>query len=150
MRGGSLLGDEDRVKILILGDLEEGGRGKEEYLFRLVNKPPFRLTSEGLSSGANSFIPGYGPFGSRGTLDLISSKARRPLSDETCSDSFELLTQLFSRLSSGQRVVSGVSPVLAGSAVIPGAESRTSVGKLGSWSLGGSSGTTSIALSERG
>jgi len=63
MRGGGL-GDGDRVKMLILGDLAEGGRGKEEYLFRLVNNPPFRLVSEGLSSGANSFMLGYGPFNS--------------------------------------------------------------------------------------
>jgi hypothetical protein len=100
MRCGGL-GDGDREKMLILGDFV-GGRGKEEYLFRLVNNPPFRLFSEELSSEANSFMLGYGPFNSRGAPDLISSKARRPLSEEACADSFELLTQLRSRLSSGQ------------------------------------------------
>jgi hypothetical protein len=62
MRGGDL-GDDDRVKMLSLGDLE-GGRGNEEYLFRLVNNPPFRLVSEELSSRPDSFLRGYGPFGS--------------------------------------------------------------------------------------
>jgi hypothetical protein len=60
MRGGGL-GDGDREKMLILGDFE-GGRGREEYLFRLVNSPRFRLFSEGQSSGTNSFVLGYGPF----------------------------------------------------------------------------------------
>ena len=48
MRGGDL-GDGDRVKMLILVDIE-GGRGNEEYLFRLVNNPPFRFVSEEPSS----------------------------------------------------------------------------------------------------
>jgi hypothetical protein len=38
---------------------------------------------------------------------------------------------------------------LAGSAVITGGESRMSVGRLGNWSLGGTSGTNLIDLSER-
>jgi len=62
MRGGDL-GDGDRVKMLILGDLE-GGRGNEEYLLRLVNNPLFRLVSEEPSSRPDSFIRGYGPFSS--------------------------------------------------------------------------------------
>ena len=61
MRGGDL-GDGDRVKMLILVDIE-GGRGNEEYLFRLVNNPPFRFVSEDPSSRPDSFMRGYGPFG---------------------------------------------------------------------------------------
>lgn len=60
MRGGGL-GDGDREKILILGDFV-GGRGKEEYLFRLVNSPRFHLFSKGPSSGADSLMLGCGPF----------------------------------------------------------------------------------------
>jgi hypothetical protein len=62
MRGGDS-GDDDRVKMLILVDLE-GGRGNEEYLFRLVNNPPFRLISEEPSSRADSFMRGFEPFSS--------------------------------------------------------------------------------------
>ena len=62
MRGGDL-GDGDREKMLILGDLE-GGRGNEEYLFRLVNNPPLRLVSEEPSPRLGSFMRGYGPFSS--------------------------------------------------------------------------------------
>ena len=147
MRGGDL-GDDDRVKMLSLGDLE-GGRGNEEYLFRLVNNPPFRLVSEELSSRPDSFLRGYGPFSSWGVPDLTSSKARRPLSDDACPDSLELLTQLLSRRSSGQRAVFGLSSSLTGSAEIAEAESRMSVGRLGNWSLDGGSGTISIAFSGR-
>ena len=53
MRGGDL-GDGDRVKLLILGHLESG-RGNDEYLFRLVNNPPFRLVSEEPSSRPDRF-----------------------------------------------------------------------------------------------
>ena len=67
-----------RVKTLNRWDRIEGGRGKDEYLFRLVNIPPFRLGSEGLSSVANPVVLEYEPH-SRG---LASSKACRLLSDE--------------------------------------------------------------------
>jgi hypothetical protein len=59
MRG--LGGGGVRVKILNLWDRIEGGRGKDEYLFRLVNIPPFRLGSEGLSSVAESLVLEYDP-----------------------------------------------------------------------------------------
>jgi hypothetical protein len=51
-----------RVKTLILWDTIEGGRGKDEYLFKLVNIPPFRLGSEGHSSAANSLMLEYESF----------------------------------------------------------------------------------------
>jgi hypothetical protein len=44
-------GDGVRTKTLVLTD---GGRGKDEYLFKLVSIPPFRLGSEGLFSVADS------------------------------------------------------------------------------------------------
>lgn len=53
----------DRVKMLI-GDFMEGVRGKDEYLFRLVNNPIFRLGSGGLFSVVNSLMLGYDPFSS--------------------------------------------------------------------------------------
>jgi hypothetical protein len=54
MRGlGS--GDGDRIKVLILADLVEGVRGKDEYLFRLVNVP-FCAGVEEASSGTSSVI----------------------------------------------------------------------------------------------
>lgn len=57
-------GDEDRVNMLILGDLwdlVDGVRGNEEYLFRLVNTP-LRGDDEGPSSGAISLMLGRDPF----------------------------------------------------------------------------------------
>ncbi|KAI0248693.1 hypothetical protein BJV78DRAFT_775023 [Lactifluus subvellereus] len=50
-------GDGDRVKVLgdLVEDLVEGVRGKDESLFRLVNRP-FCAGSEGPSSGACSFV----------------------------------------------------------------------------------------------
>lgn len=50
-----------RVKTLSLWDTIEGGRGKDEYLFKLVNIPPFRLGSED-SSAANSLMLEYESF----------------------------------------------------------------------------------------
>ena len=76
MRGGDL-GDGDRVKMLILAD-PEGGGDKEEYPFRLVSNPPFRLASEEPSSRPDSFMRAYRPFSSWGVPDLTSSKARQP------------------------------------------------------------------------
>ena len=67
MRGGDL-GDDDL----------ERGRGNKEYLFRLVNNPPFRLASEERFSRSDSFMRGYRPFRSWGVPDLKSSKACRP------------------------------------------------------------------------
>jgi hypothetical protein len=49
-------GDGVLGKTLVLGDLIEGGRGRDEYLFKLVSIPPFRLGSEGLSSVADSLM----------------------------------------------------------------------------------------------
>jgi hypothetical protein len=75
-------GDGVRLKLLALGDFIEGGRGKDEYLFKLVSIPipPFRLGSEGLSSGADSLMLEDDLFNAGG---LASSKARLPPSDET-------------------------------------------------------------------
>ena len=59
-------GDDDRVKMLILGDLGDlvdGVRGNDEYLFRLVNTP-LRADDEGVSSGGISFMLGREPFDS--------------------------------------------------------------------------------------
>jgi hypothetical protein len=138
-RLGGDSGDGDRVTMLILCDLMEGVRGKDEYLFRLVNTPPFRLASEGLSSAANSLMIGHEPLGSWGTSGLVSSNARRLLSDEFGpAASFELLTRLFSGRSSGERDVLGLRSWSEGCAMVVGAESRTSVGGLGNWPLGGS------------
>lgn len=75
-------GDGDggvRVKTLILWDIIEGGRGKDEYLFKFVNIPPFRLGSEGDSSTANSLMLEYESFN---PCCLASSKASRLHSDE--------------------------------------------------------------------
>lgn len=67
MRGrGGDSGDDDRVKILILGDLGDlvdGVRGNDEYLFRLVNTP-LRGGDEGASSGPISLMLGWEPFAS--------------------------------------------------------------------------------------
>ena len=117
------------MKTLILWDTIEGGRGNDEYLFRLVNIPPFRLGSEGLSSAANSLALENESFDSWG---LASSKACRLPSDEIWLESFELLIQLLSLRSCGERAVLELGPSLAGCTVIAGAESRTSVGGLGS------------------
>jgi hypothetical protein len=74
-------GDGVRGKTLVRGDfIEGGGRGKDEYLFKLVSIPPFRLGSEGLSSVADSFMLEDDLFNARG---LASSKACRLPSDET-------------------------------------------------------------------
>ena len=72
-------GDAVRGKALVLGDLIEGGRGKDEYLFKLVSIPPFCLGSEGLSSEADSLMLEDDPFNAR---DLASSKACLLPSDE--------------------------------------------------------------------
>jgi hypothetical protein len=72
-----------RVKTFVmgdLGDLIEGVRGKDEYLFKLVSIPPFRLGSEGLSSVADSLMLEDDPSNARG---LASSKACLLPSDET-------------------------------------------------------------------
>lgn len=61
-RGGDS-GDDDRVKMLILGDLGDlvdGVLGNDEYLFRLVNIP-LRGNDEG---GAVSLMLGGGTFDS--------------------------------------------------------------------------------------
>lgn len=47
-------GDGICTKTLVLGDFTDGGRGKDEYLFKLVSIPPFRLGSEGLFSVPDS------------------------------------------------------------------------------------------------
>jgi len=65
-------GDGVRVKTLVLWDLVEGGRGKDEYLFKLVSTPPLRLGSEGLSSVGDVFMLEDEPFNA---LGLASSKA---------------------------------------------------------------------------
>jgi hypothetical protein len=99
-------GDDDRVRMLILGDLGDlvdGVLGNDEYLFRLVNTP-FGGDDEGLSSGAISLMLGGEPLRISGRT---SSKARRPLSKETRVESFELLTQLCCLRSSGGRAVAG-------------------------------------------
>jgi len=69
-------GDDNRV---ILEDLVEGGRGKVEYLFKLVSIPPFRLGSEGVFSVADSLTLEDDLFNARG---LASSNACRLPSDE--------------------------------------------------------------------
>jgi len=59
-------GDDDRVKMLILGDLGDlvdGVRGNDEYLFRLVNTP-LRVDDGGSSSGGISLMLGLEPFDS--------------------------------------------------------------------------------------
>ena len=59
-------GDDDRVQMLILGDLGDlvdGVRGNDEYLFRLVNTP-LRVDVGGSSSGGISLILGRESFGS--------------------------------------------------------------------------------------
>lgn len=73
-------GGDVRVKTFVLGDLIEGGRGKDEYLFKLVSIPPFRLGSERLSSVGDSLMLEDDLFNAR---DFASSKARRLPSDET-------------------------------------------------------------------
>lgn len=74
-------GDGVPVKTLVLDDFIEGGRrGKDEYLFKLVSIPPFRLGSEGLSSVADSLMLEDDLFNIGG---LASSKACRLPSDET-------------------------------------------------------------------
>ena len=78
--GGDGGGGDARGKTLVLGDLTEGVRGNDEYLFKLVSIPPFRLGSEGLSSVADSFMLEDDLFNVRG---LASSKACRLPSDET-------------------------------------------------------------------
>lgn len=64
MRGrDSDSGDDDRVRMLILvdlGDLVDGVRGRDEYLFKLVNTP-LRGDDEGPSSGAISLMLGGEP-----------------------------------------------------------------------------------------
>jgi len=63
-RDGDSGDDDRRVKMLILadlGDLVDGVRGNDEYLFRLVNTP-LRGDDEGPSSGAISLILGGEPF----------------------------------------------------------------------------------------
>ena len=65
-------GDGARVKLAFVLVIE-GGRGKDEYLFKLVNIPPFRLGSEGLSSVVDSLTLEEDLFDAR---DLASSKAR--------------------------------------------------------------------------
>ncbi len=72
-------GDGVRGKTVVLWDLGEGGRGKDEYLFKLVSIPPFRFDSEGLSSVVDSLMLEDEPFNARG---LASSKACRLPSDE--------------------------------------------------------------------
>lgn len=67
-------------KAQVLGDLAEGGRGKDEYLFKLVSIPPFRLGSVGLSSVEDSLMLEDDLFNAGG---LASSKARLLPSDET-------------------------------------------------------------------
>jgi hypothetical protein len=76
-------GDGVRVKALALGDFIEGGRGKDEYLFKLVSIPipPFRLGSEGLSSGVDSLMLDVDLLINAG--GLASSKACLLPSDET-------------------------------------------------------------------
>jgi hypothetical protein len=74
-------GDGVRVKALALGDFTEGGRGKDEYLFKLVSIPNFRLGSVGLSSGTDSLMLEDDLLSN--TRGLASSKARLPPSDET-------------------------------------------------------------------
>jgi hypothetical protein len=49
-------GDGVRVKTLVLGDFTVGGRGRDEYLFKLVSIPPFRLGSKGLSPVGDSLM----------------------------------------------------------------------------------------------
>lgn len=78
--GGDGGGGDVRGKTLVLGDLTEGVRGNDEYLFKLVSTPPFRLGSEGLSSVADSFMLEDDLFNVGG---LASSKACRLPSDET-------------------------------------------------------------------
>jgi len=58
-------GDDERVKMLILGDLGDldGVRGNEEYLFKLVNTP-LRGEGEGPSSGGISLMLGWELFDS--------------------------------------------------------------------------------------
>ena len=59
-------GDDDRVQMLILGDLGDlvdGVRGNDEYLFRLVNTP-LRVDVGGSSSGGISLILDRESFGS--------------------------------------------------------------------------------------
>jgi hypothetical protein len=73
-------GDGVRVKTVVLGDFTVGGRGKDEYLFKFVSIPPFRLGSEGLSPVADSLMLEDDPFDARG---LASSKACRLPSNET-------------------------------------------------------------------
>jgi hypothetical protein len=65
-RDGDSGDDDDRVKMLILGDLGDlvdGVRGNDEYLFKLVNNP-FREDDEGSSSGGISLMLGWEPFDS--------------------------------------------------------------------------------------
>lgn len=65
-RDGDSGDDDDWVKRLILGDLGElvdGVRGNDEYLFWLVNTP-LREDDEGSSSGGISLILGFEPFDS--------------------------------------------------------------------------------------
>jgi len=65
-RDGDSGDDDDWVKRLILGDLGElvdGVRGNDEYLFWLVNTP-LREDDEGSSSGGISLILGLEPFDS--------------------------------------------------------------------------------------
>jgi hypothetical protein len=121
-------GDGVRGTALVLWDLVEGVRGKDEYLFKLVSTPPLRLGSEGLSSVGDPFMLEDEPFSASG---LASSKAWRPPSDGMKLESFELLIQLLCRRSSGERAVLGVTSSLAGCTVIAGAESRITVGGLG-------------------
>jgi hypothetical protein len=73
-------GDGVRGKTFVLGDLTEGVRGNDEYLFKLVSIPPFRFGSEGLSSVADSLMLEDDLFNGGG---LASSKACRLPSDET-------------------------------------------------------------------
>lgn len=65
-RDGDSGDDDDRVKMLILGDLGDlvdGVRGNDEYLFRLVNTP-IREDAEGSSSGGISLMLGRETFDS--------------------------------------------------------------------------------------
>jgi hypothetical protein len=73
-------GDGVRAKTFVLGDFTAGGRGKDEYLFKLVSIPLFRLGSEGLSSVVDSLMLEDDLFNARG---LASSKACRLPSDGT-------------------------------------------------------------------
>ena len=139
-------GDDDRVKMLILmdpGDLIDGVLGNDEYLFRFVNTP-LRGGDGGLSSGEISLMLGGEPLRRSGRT---SSKARRPLSEETGVESFELLTQLRSLRSSGGRAVVGSRSSSVGGVITGGTSSGLSVGRSGNWFLDESSATSLTVLS---